>query len=150
MDHSRAGYCFDFREELLRRYLCPYGGFLGLVSLLSPMRITRNSNTCIDCAKCAKACPSALPVDQLLQIRSAECTGCLECVAVCPAKDTLTMSVPLGMRKPLAKVRSNWSAQLVREFANPSAGTPRVLRQKEVHIIADAVAKCMADFPHMV
>jgi len=80
------------------RYLCPYGAFLGLVSLFSPARITRNSGTCIDCAKCAKACPSALPVDKLVQIRSAECTGCLECVAVCPAKDTLTMSLPAGLR----------------------------------------------------
>lgn len=81
------------------RYLCPYGAFLGLVSLLSPARITRNASTCIDCSKCAKACPSSLPVDQLVQIRSAECTGCLECVAVCPAKDTLGLSVPAGLRK---------------------------------------------------
>lgn len=89
------------------RYLCPYGGFLGLVSLLSPVRITRNVSTCIDCAKCAKACPSALPVDRLLQIRSAECTGCLECVAVCPAKETLIMSVPLGVGK--ARAIPAWS-----------------------------------------
>ena len=75
-----------FVQNFWCRYLCPYGGFLGLVSLLSPMRITRNASTCIDCAKCAKACPSALPVDKLVQIRSAECTGCLECVAVCPAR----------------------------------------------------------------
>ena len=88
-----------FVQNFWCRYLCPYGGFLGLVSLLSPVRITRNASTCIDCAKCAKACPSALPVDKLLQIRSAECTGCLECVAVCPAKETLLMSVPLGVRK---------------------------------------------------
>ena len=88
-----------FVQNFWCRYLCPYGGFLGLVSLLSPMRITRNASTCIDCAKCAKACPSALPVDKLLQIRSAECTGCLECVAVCPAQETLIMSVPLGVRK---------------------------------------------------
>ena len=81
------------------RYLCPYGGLLGLVSLLSPTRITRNSSTCIDCALCAKACPSALPVDKLLQIRSAECTGCLECVAICPAKDALSMSVLAGEQK---------------------------------------------------
>ncbi len=81
------------------RYLCPYGAFLGLAALLSPARITRNPDTCIDCAKCAKACPSILPVDKLIQIRSAECTGCLECVAVCPAKDALAMSVPAGLRK---------------------------------------------------
>jgi polyferredoxin len=88
-----------FIKNFWCRYLCPYGAFLGLAALLSPSRITRNPDTCIDCAKCAKACPSILPVDKLIQIRSAECTGCLECVAVCPAKDALAMSVPAGLRK---------------------------------------------------
>ena len=88
-----------FVQNFWCRYLCPYGALVGLVSLFSPARITRNLETCIDCAKCAKACPSALPVDKLVQIRSAECTGCLECVAVCPAQDTLTMSMPAGLRK---------------------------------------------------
>ena len=81
-----------FVQNFWCRYLCPYGALLGLVSMLSPLRIRRNEATCIDCAKCAKACPSALPVDKLVQIRSAECTGCLECVAVCPAKDTLALA----------------------------------------------------------
>ena len=76
------------------RFLCPYGALLGLTSWLSPARIRRTSETCIDCAKCAKACPSALPVDKLVQIRSVECTGCLECVAVCPAQDALALSLP--------------------------------------------------------
>ncbi|HKM47474.1 MAG TPA: 4Fe-4S binding protein [Terriglobales bacterium] len=76
------------------RYLCPYGALLGITSLASPARIRRNPETCIDCVKCAKACPSALPVDRLITIQSAECTGCLECVAVCPAKDALSMSLP--------------------------------------------------------
>jgi polyferredoxin len=74
------------------RYLCPYGALRGMAALFSPWRITRNQSACIDCAKCAKACPSALPVDKLIQIRSAECTGCLECVAVCPAKGALSMA----------------------------------------------------------
>jgi polyferredoxin len=76
------------------RYLCPYGALLGLMSLLSPLRIRRNPNACVDCNKCAKACPSSLPVDKLISIKSAECTGCLECVAVCPAQGALQMSIP--------------------------------------------------------
>jgi len=73
------------------RYLCPYGALLGLTSFLSPTHIRRVPDACIDCAKCAKACPSVLPVDKLVSIKSAECTGCLECVAVCPAQGALTM-----------------------------------------------------------
>jgi polyferredoxin len=83
-----------FIQNFWCRFLCPYGALMGLVSLFSPAKIRRNEQTCIDCSKCAKVCPSRLPVDQLVQIRSAECTACLECVAICPAKDTLHFELP--------------------------------------------------------
>jgi polyferredoxin len=76
------------------RYLCPYGALMGLTALASPLRIRREASLCIDCAKCAKACPAALPVDKLVSIRSAECTACMECVAVCPAEGALLMAAP--------------------------------------------------------
>lgn len=82
-----------FVQNFWCRYLCPYGALTGLVSLLSPLRIRRDPVKCIDCAKCAKACPSRLPVDVLMQIRSAECLGCMECVAVCPAEGALAMAL---------------------------------------------------------
>ena len=82
-----------FVQNLWCRYLCPYGALTGLVSLLSPLRIRRDPVKCIDCAKCAKACPSRLPVDMLMQIRSAECLGCMECIAVCPAEGALAMTL---------------------------------------------------------
>ncbi|HEY4900815.1 MAG TPA: 4Fe-4S binding protein [Terriglobales bacterium] len=83
-----------FVQNFWCRYLCPYGALMGIAALLSPLRITRREPACIDCAKCAKVCPAALPVDKLVQIRSAECTGCLECIAVCPAKDALVLAAP--------------------------------------------------------
>ena len=82
-----------FTPNFWCRYLCPYGALMGLASLLSPLRIQRVPEKCIDCAKCAKACPSALPVDTLIQIRSSECLGCMECVASCPVEDALGMKV---------------------------------------------------------
>jgi ferredoxin len=80
------------------RYLCPYGAMTGLVALVSPMRIRRDPVTCIDCAKCAKACPAGLPVDRLLSVRSAECTACMSCVAICPAEGALDLTI--GLRHP--------------------------------------------------
>jgi polyferredoxin len=88
-----------FVQNFWCRYLCPYGALLGLSSIFSPARIRRNPESCIDCAKCAKACPSSLPVDKLITIKSAECTGCLECVAVCPAQDALALAFPLPIKE---------------------------------------------------
>lgn len=85
------------------RFLCPYGALLGFVSLLSPTKIRRKTEPCIDCGKCAKACPASLPVDKLLSIKSVECTGCMECVTVCPAENALYMGLPqLGAKKAMS------------------------------------------------
>jgi polyferredoxin len=87
-----------FVKNLWCRYLCPYGALLGIAALGSPVRIRRNTATCIDCEKCAKACPAILPVDKLVQIRSAECTACMTCVSVCPAEGALNLT---AARRPL-------------------------------------------------
>lgn len=82
------------------RYFCPYGALMGLLSTIGPLRIRRDKDVCIDCAKCAKACPAGLPVDRLITIRSAECMGCLHCVAACPAEGGLFLSAPRRTRVP--------------------------------------------------
>ena len=71
------------------RYLCPYGGLLGLASLLSPFKVSRKADACIDCGLCDKACMARLPVSKLDRVSSAECTGCLDCIATCPVSDAL-------------------------------------------------------------
>jgi polyferredoxin len=97
-------------ENFWCRYLCPYGALMGLASLVSPLKIRRNPAACIDCAKCARACPSGLAVDKLIQIRSVECTACMSCIASCPAEGALQFSlkprqtstaVPWRFRRPV-------------------------------------------------
>jgi polyferredoxin len=80
------------------RYLCPYGAMTGLVALVSPTRIRRDAEACIDCAKCAVVCPAGLPVDTALSIRSAECNACMTCVSVCPAAGALDLTIGLRRR----------------------------------------------------
>lgn len=82
------------------RYLCPYGALLGLVSMLSPLKIRRDTVGCSGCHGCSAACPAALPVHTGAVVRSPECSGCLSCVANCPEKEVLRMAPPFW-RLPL-------------------------------------------------
>lgn len=73
------------------RFLCPYGALLGIASLISPNKIKRNEDSCIRCARCAKACPSFIKVDNIKSVVSDECTSCMNCVDACPVANTLEL-----------------------------------------------------------
>jgi polyferredoxin len=79
------------------RYICPYGALLGLISMCSPLKITRNEDACIHCGKCTRNCPSLLPVEEKMRVSSPECTGCLTCVSHCPARGALDIAVSRKM-----------------------------------------------------
>lgn len=76
------------------RFLCPYGALLGLVSALSPVKVTRDGKRCVSCGVCTQVCPSYLPVMERERIHSPECVGCWRCVSHCRAEGALAMKLP--------------------------------------------------------
>lgn len=83
-----------FVRDLWCRYLCPYGALLGILGLLAPLKITRNTATCTGCQGCTRACPARLPVHSMTRVASIECTSCQDCVMACPVEDCLTVRPP--------------------------------------------------------
>jgi polyferredoxin len=73
------------------RYLCPYGALVGLFALVSPTKVRRDENHCIDCKQCDSACMARLNVSEGANVGGVECTGCLDCLASCPAPPALTV-----------------------------------------------------------
>lgn len=79
--------------------LCPYGALLGLISLLSPVAVSRDAKGCISCGKCSRACPARIRVEAKNRVSSPGCMGCGECVSVCPVDNCLSFSVGYGRVK---------------------------------------------------
>ncbi|WP_459816748.1 4Fe-4S binding protein [Geotalea toluenoxydans] len=75
------------------RFLCPYGALLGLISLFSPVKATRNKGACVSCGVCNQVCPSYIPVMSRERVHSEECIGCLRCVSHCRAEGALAMKL---------------------------------------------------------
>ncbi|MGF7185784.1 polyferredoxin [Desulfitispora alkaliphila] len=73
------------------RYLCPYGALLGVISVFSPTKVTRNESSCINCGACDRACGNRVNVSSCQDVSSVECTGCLSCIEACPKEDALKL-----------------------------------------------------------
>ncbi len=71
------------------KYLCPYGALVGIFSLLSPFKIRRNEDACIQCKLCAKACPMEIEVYKKKTVHTPECIGCQQCVNAVPSRNCL-------------------------------------------------------------
>jgi MauM/NapG family ferredoxin protein len=71
-------------ERFWCRYLCPLGGFLGLVSRIAVIRREVTAD-CISCDRCNKVCPTGtIDASKAYASDPAECTVCYDCVVECP------------------------------------------------------------------
>jgi MauM/NapG family ferredoxin protein len=75
------------RPHFWCRYLCPLGGFLGLVSKVAQIRYQVDEAKCTSCERCAPICPTgAIDPDENFAANVAECITCLDCLDACPEK----------------------------------------------------------------
>lgn len=104
------------------RYLCPYGALLGLVAMLSPIRVTRNRERCVSCGVCSQVCPTYIDVMAKESVISPECIGCWLCISHCRAQNALSMRLAGRVMVPgivfaLLVVFVFWGGTLVGRFS---------------------------------
>lgn len=66
------------------RWICPFAAIQNVFSKFGFARITRDTESCINCGKCSKSCPMNIDVANQKAVTSANCISCFECVDVCP------------------------------------------------------------------
>ncbi len=67
------------------RYICPAGGFLGLLSKFSPKKRHVEQKACAECGECPRSCPvGAIDPENGYRSDPGECIVCLDCAHDCP------------------------------------------------------------------
>lgn len=78
-------------DRFFCKYLCPVGAFYAIIGKVSPHRVVRDENKCIDCGICTKKCPVNIDVQHLKEVKSSECLNCQTCVLNCPKEGALKL-----------------------------------------------------------
>ena len=66
------------------KYICPLGAFYSLFQPISIVRMKVNTDACVDCGACHRAC--GMNVDPHRTPNSMECIRCGECMKACPVQ----------------------------------------------------------------
>ena len=88
-------------DRFFCKYLCPMGAFYAILGKISPLKVVRNEDSCINCGICSKVCPVNIDVMNVVEVRSAECLNCQICVLDCPVPGALKNKMGKKPWKPL-------------------------------------------------
>jgi len=88
------------------RWFCPLAAVLNPFSRLGVARVTRDEASCVDCGLCTKKCPTAIPVDRLVEVKASRCLSCLNCVDACTGKRNAPNALRWG---PPRRLAPRWS-----------------------------------------
>jgi len=66
-------------------FVCPFGLFSWLIQDLSIFKVRVNQDTCLDCGKCGRACPTEAVAGIILgKTFKSDCFSCARCINACP------------------------------------------------------------------
>jgi polyferredoxin len=70
------------------KYLCPVGVLMKPAAYVSLMRVTCDTERCVSCGRCRKACPMDVDMTDNSRGRTngTECILCGQCIDACPVK----------------------------------------------------------------
>ena len=91
-------------DRFFCKYLCPMGGLYGIVGKISPFKVVRNENVCVDCGICNKSCPMNIDIQRSLKVTTAECLNCQSCVTNCPKAGAINHQLGHRIIKPLTVI----------------------------------------------
>ena len=80
-------------ERFACNYVCPLGGFVGLVALTGMSRIVKSNKPgqeCTSCGMCDDVCPANLTPSTKIEAR--RCIMCAKCVDACEVSNSLVVS----------------------------------------------------------
>lgn len=117
-------------DRFFCKYLCPMGAVYGIISKISPSRIVRNEDTCINCGLCSKSCPMNIDVAKIHKVTTAECISCQSCVLSCPVKGALEYKTGKKTLKTLVVIILVVGLFFTGVFISKSTGIFQVLPQK--------------------
>lgn len=91
-------------DRFFCKYLCPMGALYGIIGKLSPYKVVRNEDKCINCGLCTKNCPVNIDVANAQEVKTAECISCQNCVLSCPKAGALEMRHGKKNVKPIVAI----------------------------------------------
>ena len=88
------------------KYVCPIAPIMKICSRASIMKISVDSEKCIQCGACEKACPMDIKILEYTEkgsrVTSTECILCMECINVCPKSAIrITNRLDIGFKEYL-------------------------------------------------
>lgn len=117
-------------DRFFCKYLCPMGALYGIIGKISPFKVVRNDNVCVDCGKCSKVCPMNINVHQMKEVKSAECINCQTCVLNCPKAEALESTMGKEKLKPIPVIALVMTLFFGSIFAFQAAGIYKLLPDK--------------------